>query len=1124
MRRFYFKREKTAAAAITLGHLVSKYAVEILAMTLQEIVQTAARLYAERKAVCFDECNNQTPVIYTYKTVINLATELTVFLRKHCNLFENVEIGLYCHPGINLPSWIIGILQVPAAYSPIDPDAPPSLSAYFMKKCNFKYILVEKDKVDKFTVTHGQWFSQNSLEIQKVGLILFQKNNSNVDVNLLIDRVNDQNESSVVTSSWEAYALDKHETKPSEELLDVRQKHSIAYVLHTSGTTGVPKIVRVPHKCIVPNILHLQDVFKIAPDDMVFMASPLTFDPSVVELFIALGSGASLLIVPNLIKMMPQELSKALFQHHRVSVLQATPTLLRRFGVQHIKSTVLSANTSLRILALGGEAFPGLNVLRSWKGTDNKTHIFNMYGITEVSCWATCYKVPEEVFSTDHRFDSLVQLGTPLSGTAVEVKDVNGFAVLEGEGQVFIGGKERVCFLDDEVTLPVGTMRATGDFVRVKDCEIFFLGRKDNQIKRHGKRLSIEYVQQIAEGYCQVETCAVIWYQEEKLILFVVPKGILKRRDLLKNLRECIPSYAIPDELLLIDTLPLTPHGKIDVSQLNQIYHSHLNSRRRDSKLSKKEELWERLQCLWKSLLNLPDDSSNILKDSSFLHSGGDSLKSLQLLDEIEHMVERTIPGLLEIILSSSIGEVYNHVLKTAFPDADLKLSCNSAVKRKVCENSREEPSKKCVEQRSLKTQADAVRFIAINRGNRLLSIGELLKKQNNIGESEILKIKCDQTIFSNESIMEVDRIKKTAVQENPGETAEKLTLHVRWKSDLGKCVDASPLVLISITDKLNAFVYIGAHSHMIQAIDLCSGDVKWERNLPDRIESSACVSKCGIFIIVGSYNGLVYVFRSSNGEIHWTFTTDDAVKSSAAVDPSTGLIFIGSHDQHVYALDIYKKECAWKLHSEAGAVFSSPHLSLSPHHLYIATLGGLLLAANPVMGNTIWKQNCGKPLFSSPHCNKDYVCVGCVDGNLYCFSHFGEKVWEFSSNGPIFSSPCISDFARGIFFGSHDYFTYCCTMEGNLLWKFQTTSAVYATPYVFHGHDLGDKTLLVVVSTDGRIWILNAKTGLEEGAGKLPGEVFSSPVVWGTMIIVGCRNNYVYCLDLCVSTTNKTT
>nr|XP_034968206.1 beta-alanine-activating enzyme [Zootoca vivipara]XP_034968207.1 beta-alanine-activating enzyme [Zootoca vivipara]XP_034968208.1 beta-alanine-activating enzyme [Zootoca vivipara]XP_034968209.1 beta-alanine-activating enzyme [Zootoca vivipara]XP_034968210.1 beta-alanine-activating enzyme [Zootoca vivipara] len=1085
-------------------------------MTLQEIVQTAASLYPERIAVCFDECINKVPVIYTYKTVINLATELSDFLKKHCNFTERSEIGLYCYPGINLPSWIIGILQVPAAYSPIDPDAPPNLSAYFMKMCNFQYVLVEKDRVDKFTVAHGHLFCHDSFEIPKVSLILFQRKGSN------IGNLNDNNESSAVPSRLEARALDQLETKPFKDLLDVRQPGSIAYILHTSGTTGIPKIVRVPHKCILPNILHLRDVFKVTPDDTVFMASSLTFDPSVIELFIALASGASLLIVPNLIKMVPQELSKALFQHHRVSVLQATPTLLRRFGVQCIKSTVLSADTSLRILALGGEPFPELNVLRSWRGEGNKTHVFNIYGITEVSCWATCYKVPEEVFSSDHRFDSIVPLGTPLSGTIVEVKDANGSAVVEGEGQVFIGGEERVCFLDDEVTLPKGTMRATGDFVRVKDTEMLFLGRKDNHIKRHGKRLSMEYVQQIAEGYCQVETCAVIWYQQEKLILFIVPKGNLEKREILKKLQECLPSYAVPDEVLLIDTLPFTSHGKVDVSELSSIYSSHLNSRRSDSKLNE-NELWERLQHLWKAVLNLPDESASILKESRFLHSGGDSLKSLQLHDEIEHMVGKTVPGLLEIILSRSIEEVYRHILETVFPSENLKLSCDNAVKGKLSESSREEPSQKYVQlkpERSPIVESNIVGFTAVTRGNRLLSMGDPLKSHSNTeqaGESEVLPSVWDKTIVSGANVAEDDSILNTPVHENIGQTAEKCMLHLRWKSDLGKCVDASPLV---VAEKLSAFVYIGSHSHVIQAIDLYSGKVKWERNLADRIESSACVSRCGNFLVVGCYDGLVYVLRRSDGETHWTFATEDAVKSSPAVDPSTGVVFIGSHDGHVYALDIYKKECVWKLHSEAGAVFSSPHLNLLPHHLYVATLGGLLLAVNPITGNEIWKSFCGKPIFSSPHCNKDCVCVGCVDGNLYCFSHFGEKKWKFSSNGPIFSSPCISHFSSDIFFGSHDNFTYCCSTEGNLLWKFETTSTVYAIPFVFHHHALQDETLLAVASTDGKIWILNAKTGLVEGEEKLPGEVFSSPVVWGTTIIVGCRNNYLYCFDLCVSKT----
>ncbi|NXJ11866.1 ACSF4 enzyme, partial [Odontophorus gujanensis] len=1119
-------------------------------MTLHDMVAQAASLHAGRKAVWFDECNGRPPTSYTYATVMKLAMELTAFLQKYCDPQGKCEIGLYCYPGINLPSWILGILQVPAAYCPIDPDAPPLLSTYFMRKSNLQYILVENDKIEQFRTSHVGWFSHSSSTIEHIGLTLFQMSWSSTDVNLQTDNMKSKFEAFRVIGNSQlgnSVCPEHLELKTSEGgYKDVGQKCSIAYVLHTSGTTGTPKIVRVPHACIVPNIQHLQSIFEITQDDVLFLASPLTFDPSVVELFIALTSGASILILPSAVKMMPVELSAALFVHHHVTVLQATPTLLRRFGAHIIKSTVLSANTSLRVLALGGEAFPVLNLWKSWKHKENKTRIFNLYGITEVSSWATCYRIPEGVFSTDFRTDFPVPLGSPLLGTTVEIRDANGSAVLEGVGQIFIGGEERICFLDDEIIVPRGTMRETGDFVRVQNAEMFFLGRKDNQIKRHGKRFNIECLQQAAEDLCQVESCAVTWYQQEKLILFVVPRGDLEERETLQELQKRLPTHGIPDELVQIKALPLTSHGKVDISELNKIYHYHLNSRRRDSKLSGAEELWERLQYLWKSVLGLLGDSSGISEDAVFLYSGGDSLKALQFYDEIETLVGRDVPGLLEVILSHSLEEVYKHILKTLFPNEDRLINDDSVLKRKLSRNSGEEIHRKYAKLKSescLKVASGLISFIALSRGNHFFSINltESFLQPNSAAQ---LGVESQQPSFlhavspgTTESHVQghemdnrtltitnkVNKIDCCSVQQIRAEhshvTTAEVTLCTRWKSNTRKCVDASPLIIIASKDEVSASVFVGSHSHTMQAIDLDTGEVKWEKDLGDRIESSACASKCGNFIVVGCYDGLVYVLKSSDGETYWTFATEDTVKSSAVVDPSSGLVYVGSHDQHVYALDIYEKVCAWKLHCEGGAVFSSPCLSSFPHHVYAATLGGLLVAVHPVTGNKIWKSFLGKPLFSSPHCNEKCVCIGCVDGNLYCYTHSGEKVWQFCTNGPVFSSPCISSLTKQeVFFGSHDHFIYCCNMEGNLLWKFKASSSVYGTPFVFQSDDSGNTVLLAVVSTDGKVWILNARSGTAEGADTLPGEVFSSPVVWGTKLVVGCRNDYVYCLDLYIT------
>ncbi|XP_010133244.1 PREDICTED: acyl-CoA synthetase family member 4 [Buceros rhinoceros silvestris] len=1112
-------------------------------MTLQELVNQAASLYSDRKAVWFDECNGKPPTFYTYATVLELAVDLTAFLRKHCDQQGKWEIGLFCYPGINLPSWILGILQVPAAYSPIDPDAPSMLSTYFMKKSNLQYILVENDKINKFRMSYVGYFDHNSSTIEHIGLTLFQMSSSNTNLNPEVDSAKSKDELLEAVGNLQTGCTvfpDQTEVKTSEGgYMDIGQKYSLAYILHTSGTTGIPKIVRVPHQCIVPNIQHLKSIFEITQDDMLFLASPLTFDPSVVELFVALTSGASILVVPNTIKMMPVELSAALFCRQHVTVLQATPTLLRRFGAHIIKATVLSPNTSLRVLALGGEAFPVLNLLKSWKHKENKTRIFNLYGITEVSSWATCYEIPEEVFSDDFRTDFPVPLGSPLLGTKVEVRDANGSAVLEGEGQIFIGGEERFCFLDDEITVPLGTMRETGDFVRVQNTKLFFLGRKDNQIKRHGKRFNTECLQQAAEDLCQVEACAVTWYQPEKLILFD-----LEESETLKELQKHVPAYAVPDELVLIKALPLTSHGKVDKSELNKIYQNHLNSRRRDSKPSGAEELWERLQYLWKSVLGLLGDSTGISKDAVFLYSGGDSLKAVRFHDEIEMLVGKDVPGLFEVILSRSIEEVYQHILKILFSDEDQLLNYDSVLKRKVSGNSGEEFHEKYIKLKSekgLKVASGLISFIALSRGNHFFSMNfaksfmqprntaqvgaELLQQPSflHLVTPSIMKSHAQGYKMENRILTPINKANKPdccSVQQVHAEcshaTTAELALRVRWKANTRKCVDASPLVIIPSKEELSASVYVGSHSHAVQAIDLDLGEIRWEKNLGDRIESSACVSKCGNFIVVGCYDGLVYVLQVADGEVYWTFATKDTVKSSAVVGPSSGLVYIGSHDQHVYALDIYKKACIWKLHCEGGAVFSSPCLNSFPHHLYVATLGGLLLAVNPLTGNKIWKSILRKPLFSSPHCSDKYVCVGCVDGNLYCYTHSGEKVWQFSTNGPVFSSPCISSLTKQeMFFGSHDCFIYCCSMEGNLLWKFEATSSVYGTPFIFQSDELKNKILLAAVSTDGKVWILNAKNGTVEGVDKLPGEVFSSPVVWGTKLVVGCRNDYVYCLDL---------
>lgn len=267
------------------------------------------------------------------------------------------------------------------------------------------------------------------------------------------------------------------------------------------------------------------------------------------------------------------------------------------------------------------------------------------------------------------------------------------------------------------------------------------------------------------------------------------------------------------------------------------------------------------------SILNLSEDPLKVPDESLFLNSGGDSLKSVRFLNEIEKLVGTSVPGLLEIILSSSILEIYNHVLQIVFPDEDLEFSKNHATKRKFSDSNQEETSGKSLHQKSVMTLScdhELTAFTAVSRGSQILSLNT--KSFTRLGlcssahSSDLISPTNTQNVKSLNPPALLGKSQDASCVAEVSEAgtcvaaAKKMELHVRWRSDTGKCVDASPLVVIPAVEKPSPTVYVGSHSHRMTALDLHSGKVKWEQILGDRIESSACVSRCGNFIVVGKF------------------------------------------------------------------------------------------------------------------------------------------------------------------------------------------------------------------------------------------------------------------------------
>ncbi|CAL8256290.1 unnamed protein product [Merluccius merluccius] len=1122
---------------------------------LQDAVLTAASRHAHRPAVTYD--GRPGPggcVSLSYGDVVGRARALSSSLRTLCGDDDDDSrrfVGLYVHNDLYLPVWILGILQLPAAYVPLHPDVPAVQSARVMSRCRLKYCALQSSLFEQFQ----KKFS---------GLIAVEVCAAWADVNLTLVRVRPL----LPAAATAAAVLDLAGESAAQG--------DIAYVMHTSGTTGLPKIVRVPHKCIVPNIQHLRSLFQMSADDVVFLASPLTFDPSVVEIFLALSSGARLLIAPPVVKKAPNRLAKLLFRDHKTTVLQVTPTLLGRFGRRTLTEEVLSAGSSLRVLALGGEACPAPPLLRSWRQDGNRTQVYNIYGITEVSCWACCHRVPEDRLQSGDPAASSVPIGAPLLDTSVEVRDDRGSVITEGQGQVFIGGQDRVCLIDGESTVVPGTMRATGDWVRVEGSHLHFLGRRDRLVKRHGQRVNLDTVQQVMMSLPQVDSCAVGLFEGFRLVAFVVvspsvhqvaatprqtepslsvprdhkgdrgssadlpedegggaaPDRVL-RRAVLQQLSLLVPSASIPDSLVLVPALPLTAHGKVDMSALMKLYQRQRECLESVNSFENMAQLKQRLISLWQDSLGLPEDAA-VEDDSRFLFSGGDSLKALRLCDDITATVGLAVPGLLEVILEGSFTEVVRRVAgATRLPRAAADDPPDAPVAKK---RSADRPATVTMSKRE---RAETTSAPDHPHGSecRLIKVlrraGQVLEM--NVSDPETVSGSRRKTISTNvKTDSSAAGTSGTGVSRAAGppelEPTRSPELRVRWSSDTGRCVDASPLLLVVVQDGATGggagsktTVFIGSHSHRMQALDLATGGLLWERVLGDRIESSAVATRCGTQVAVGCYDGGVYFLCVASGATRWVFETGDAVKSSPAVDPATGLVMVGSHDGHVYALDPQVQQCVWKHHCGGGAVFASPYLDASQRRLYAASLRGHLVCLHPDSGEVLWTYTRETPFFSSPCGSAGCVVIGSVDGHICCFSDTGQLRWQFLADGAVFATPCFTPDGRRVLCGAHDGGVYCLdAADGALAWRFQTSGRVYASPCVVEAGGPAAAAaggpaefLVAAASTDGAVWLLDGRDGRNVASLGLPGELFSSPVAWERSLVVGCRNDMVYCVEL---------
>lgn len=357
----------------------------------------------------------------------------------------------------------------------------------------------------------------------------------------------------------------------------------IAYIMFTSGSTGVPKGVAVTHQNVLHFIAWGQERFGVHDEDNFANLSPMYFDNSVFDFFVGLFSGAALTPVPRELLSKPYELVSYIGRMG-CTVWFSVPSLL--IYLMAMKAMTPLAFPALRAIVFGGEGYPKVELKKLYDLFSRQATIVNVYGPTECTCICSGHTLGAEDFRD---MEGLPTLGLLNPNFDYRILDEEERDAASGELCLIGPNVAAGYFNDPERTAAafltisdsnrfMKRMYRTGDLVREEGGMLHFIGRKDNQIKHMGYRIELEEIEHALVKLPQVDQAAVVYHRINaaygKLVGFVASRSELDSREILGHLSNFLPDYMIPNKIIVTSELPKNSNGKVDRQKLKVLLES----------------------------------------------------------------------------------------------------------------------------------------------------------------------------------------------------------------------------------------------------------------------------------------------------------------------------------------------------------------------------------------------------------------------------------------------------------------------------------------------------------------------------------------------------------------------